>query len=220
MSALSPWRGYPRQLPGGHLSGSQPLNPSSSWRWQELTRLMDTGDWGHYPETEGEVTLTWICPSFNNNSRALSIDIGTKGLFWPSDDISSSSLCCMGSGLLGVFGARQGRSARFDYFWSGVRERLVWTNQKPSPVSVANGMRGQTGGRLIISLIQYLTLTAHRPSRAQHNLDLNCLQNFKSWNKELENQTICTSSWWGQATDSSLSLRLNWEILRNSWKWK
>ena len=99
MSTVSPWRGYPRQLPGGHLSGSQPPNPSFSWRWQELTRLMDTGDWGHYPETrqiEGEVTLTWICPSFNNNSGALSIDIGTKGLFWPSYDISSSSLCCMG----------------------------------------------------------------------------------------------------------------------------
>ena len=51
---------------------------------------------GPLSRDRGEVTLTWICPSFNNNSGALSIDVGTKGLFWPSDDISSSSLCCMG----------------------------------------------------------------------------------------------------------------------------
>ena len=99
-------------------------------------------------------------------------------------------------GLLGVFGARQGRSARFDYFWPVVREELVLTNQKPPSVLLASERRGQTGGLLIISLIQYLTLTGHRPSRAQHKLDLNCLQTSKdetkNWKIRVSRQMRCS----------------------------
>ena len=86
-------------------------------------------------------------------------------------------------GLLGVFGARQGRSARFDYFWPVVWEELVLTNQEPPSAPLANGETGHRDGLLIISLIQYLTLTGHRPSRAQHKLDLNCLQTSKDETK-------------------------------------
>ena len=99
-------------------------------------------------------------------------------------------------GLLGVFGARQGRSARFDYFWPVVREELVLTNREPPSVPLANGRIGQRDGLLIISLIQYLTLTGHRPSRAQHKLDLNCLQTSKdetkNWKIRVSRQMRCS----------------------------
>ena len=80
-------------------------------------------------------------------------------------------------------GARQGRSARFDYFLQGVGEDMASTNEKSSLGSTDQWEARRWCWRIFDYFSNPISHTRWAPPASpelnQHNLDLNCLQNFR-----------------------------------------